>query len=68
MLASILAVTIFLAMFVLIVLDKIEHYLITLGCGLLTIIFVLGICLHSGQAIMEVLNVNQLLAYSWTSI
>ena len=32
MLASILAVTIFLAMFVLIVLDKIEHYLITLGC------------------------------------
>jgi len=44
MLASILAVTIFLAMFVLIVLDKIEHYLITLGCGLLTIIFVLGIC------------------------
>lgn len=65
MLASILAVTIFLAMFVLIVLDKIEHYLITLGCGLLTIIFVLGICLHSGQAIMEVLNVKSIFATSF---
>ena len=65
MLASILAVTIFLAMFVLIVLDKIEHYLITLGCGLLTIIFVLGICLHSGQAIMEVLNVKSIFTTSF---
>lgn len=65
MLASILAVIIFLAMFVLIVLDKIEHHLITLGCGLLTIIFVLGICLHSGQAIMEVLNVKSIFTTSF---
>lgn len=65
MLASILAVTIFLAMFVLIVLDKIEHHLITLGCGLLTIIFVLGIGLHSGQAIMEVLNVKSIFTTSF---
>lgn len=60
MLASIFAVIIFLAMFVLIVMDKIERHYVTLGCGLLTIIIVLGLCMHSGSAIMEVLNVKSI--------
>lgn len=60
MLASIFAVIIFLAMFVLIVMDKIERHYVTLGCGLLTILIVLGLCMHSGSAIMEVLNVKSI--------
>ena len=38
MVAQILAVIIFLAMFVLIVLEVWERHIITLGCGLLTLI------------------------------
>lgn len=58
--AQILAVVIFVAMFILIVLDKIERQYVTLGCGLLTIIFVFGVCMHSGSAIMETLNVKSI--------
>lgn len=58
--AQILAVVIFVAMFILIVLDKIERQYITLGCGLLTIILVFGVCMHSGSAIMETLNVKSI--------
>ncbi len=43
MLAQILAVSIFVIMFFLIVTDKIERHLVTLGCGLLVLIFVFGI-------------------------
>ena len=42
MLAQIFAATIFVAMFVLIVIDKIERQWITLGAGLLTIVIVFG--------------------------
>ena len=37
MLAQIIAVVIFVAMFLLIVMDKIERHIVTLGCGLLTL-------------------------------
>lgn len=52
MLAQILAVTIFIVMFLLIVTDKIERHLTTLGCGLLVLIFVFGIGMqtHNFQA------------------
>lgn len=33
--AQIVAVVIFIAMFILIVIDKIEKHIVTLGCGLL---------------------------------
>lgn len=56
MAAQILAVAIFIAMFVLIVMDKIERQYITLGCGLLTLIVVFGICMHDVNAIVETLN------------
>ena len=43
--AEFLAVAIFIAMFVLIVMDKIERHYVTLGCGALTLIGVFGICI-----------------------
>lgn len=58
--AQILAVVIFLAMFVLIVMDKIERQYITLGCGALTLIGVFGFCLRDINAIWEVLNVRNI--------
>ena len=42
MTAQILALIIFLAMFVLIILEVWDRHLITLGCGLLTLILVFG--------------------------
>jgi Na+/H+ antiporter NhaD/arsenite permease-like protein len=55
-----MAVVIFVSMFVLIVTDKIERQWVTLGCGLLTIIFVFGIGLHSFSAVKETLNLRNI--------
>lgn len=60
MIAQILAVVIFIAMFVLIVIDKIERHYITLGCGFLTLLLVFGVCMHDVNAIVETLNVKQI--------
>lgn len=54
--AAIVAVIIFVAMFILIVLDKIERQYVTLGCAALTLIGVFGICMRDLEAIWEVLN------------
>ena len=54
--AQILAVTIFVVMFILIVMDKIERQYVTLGCGVLTLALVFGLAMHSGSAVMETLN------------
>lgn len=53
--AQIFAVVIFVAMFVLIVMDKIERHYVTLGSGILTLIVVFGICMKSGKAIWNTL-------------
>lgn len=53
--AQIFAVIIFIAMFVLIVMDKIERHYVTLGSGLLTLIVVFGICMRSGKSIWNTL-------------
>ena len=58
MLAEILAVVIFVAMFVLIVMDRYPKHLITLGCGALTSIFVFGVGLHSMEAFLNTLAVR----------
>lgn len=60
MFAEIMAVVIFLAMFVFIVMDKVERHIVTLACAVLTIIFVFGIGLHSFTAIEETLNVRSI--------
>ena len=54
--AQILAVTIFVVMFILIVMDKIERQYVTLGCGVLTLALVFGLAMHSESAVMETLN------------
>jgi Na+/H+ antiporter NhaD/arsenite permease-like protein len=56
--AEIVAVVIFVAMFALIISDKIERHIVTLGCAAATIIGVFGICMHSLDAIWEVLNLR----------
>ncbi|MDE5620217.1 MAG: citrate transporter [Ruminococcus sp.] len=53
--AQIFAVVIFVAMFVLIVMDKIERHYVTLGSGILTLIVVFGICMKSGKAVWNTL-------------
>ena len=54
------AIIIFVAMFILIISDKIERHYVTLGCGALTLIVVFGLIMHSGSAIMETLNVKSI--------
>ncbi len=56
--AQICAAVIFVVMFVLIVMDKIERHLVTLGCGLLTLVAVFGIFMQSGTAIWETLSLS----------
>ena len=54
--AQVLAVVIFIAMFVLVVMEKIERQYITLGCGAVMILVVFGIVMHSPDAIWKTLN------------
>lgn len=56
MISQIVAAVIFVAMFILIVLDKIERHYVTLGCGVLTLGLVFGLCMKSGDAIIQTLN------------
>lgn len=58
MAAQIIAVVIFVLMFVLIVTEKIPRHFATLGCGALMLIVVFGICMKSSEAIMETLNLK----------
>ncbi len=58
LLAQILAVVIFIAMFVLIVMEKFERQYITLGCGGIMILLVFGAVMRSWSAIWETLNVS----------
>ena len=56
--AQIFAVIIFVAMFIMIVLDKIERHYVTLGSGVLTLVVVFGICMRNGKAILDTLAVK----------
>ena len=60
LLAQILAVVIFVIMFTLIILEVFERHYITLACGLLTMLLVFGLGLHSWQACWETLNVSKI--------
>ncbi len=60
MLAQVLAVVIFIAMFVLIVTEIVERHIITLASGLLTLILVFGIGMQSMEAVMATLNVKSI--------
>ena len=58
MLAQVLAIIIFLAMFLLIILEIWERQWITLACGLLTLLLIFGLGMHSMGAIMRTLNLQ----------
>ncbi len=60
MVAQILVVLIFLAMFVLIVTEIWERHVITLACGALTLLFVFGCCMRSMSAILTTLNIQSI--------
>ncbi len=53
--AQIFAVVIFVGMFLMVVLDKIERHYVTLGSGALMLIVVFGICMRSGRAVWDTL-------------
>lgn len=56
MVGQIVAVGIFLLMFLLVILEVIERHMVTLLCAAATIIFVFGVCLRSVDALVETLN------------
>ena len=60
MVAKVLALIIFLVMFLLIVTEKIERQYVTLGCGAIMLIVVFGICMRSPQAIFDTLNFHSI--------
>lgn len=61
LIAQIVAVLIFVIMFVLIIMDKIERHIVTLCCGLATMVMVFGICMKSFDAFWETLNVANII-------
>ena len=54
--AQMMAVIIFVLMFLLIITEKVERHVVTLVCGFLTLLFVFGIGMHSVNAIIDTLN------------
>ena len=58
MLAQVVAIIIFIAMFVFIVSEIVERHVVSLICALLTIVFVFGLGMHSMTAILETLNLK----------
>ncbi len=69
MIAKILAVVIFLAMFAMIITEKVERHIVTLVSGILVLVVVFGICMHSSTAVMDTLNVKSIftLNFWWGS-
>lgn len=57
LIAKIVAVLIFVVMFVLIIMDKIERHIVTLCCGLATLVLVFAISMKSFDAVWSTLNV-----------
>lgn len=66
--AQIVAIVIFVAMFVLIIMDKIEKHYVTLGCGALTLVAVFGICMHDMEKLWHVVNLRSLLTLEFWRI
>ena len=56
--AQITAIVIFVAMFLMIISEKIERHWVTLGGALMTMICVFGLAMRSKEALLEVLNIR----------
>jgi Na+/H+ antiporter NhaD/arsenite permease-like protein len=63
--ARVLAILIFVVMFAMIIMDKIEKHYVTLTCGLLTIVLVFGLGLHSMTAVTDTLNLHSIIKTSF---
>lgn len=59
-LAQIVAIIIFITMFVLIVMDRFEKHHITLVCGVITLTMVFGVIMNDGDAIIQTLNLHNI--------
>ncbi len=60
MLTQVVAVIIFIAMFLFIVTEIVERHVVSLVCALLTVLFVFGLGMHSMTAVIETLNVKSI--------
>lgn len=60
MLSQILAAIIFIAMFIIIVLEITERHIISSICAILTLVLVFGVGMHSMTAIMDTLNIKSI--------
>lgn len=60
--AQIASVAIFLVMFLLLVTEKFPRHLVTLACGLATLVIVFGICMQDPAAIAESLSLKSFIA------
>ncbi len=60
MTAQIVAILIFIVMFLMIVTEVFERHIITLGSGLLMLTVVFGLCMHSMEAVLETLNIHSI--------
>ena len=58
MFAQIIAICIFAAMFLLIILDKFERHYVTLGSAALVLVLVFGAAMRSMSAVWETLNLG----------
>lgn len=58
--SQITAILIFLIMFGLIITEKVERHITTLVCAAVTLLLVFGVCMHSGEAMRRVLNVDSI--------
>ena len=58
--AQILAIVIFVLMFLLIITEVFERHIITMAAGLLTLILVFGIGMHSPDAMLHTLNFQEI--------
>ena len=56
--SQILAIIIFLVMFALVIWDRIEKHLVTLGCAFLTLVLVFGLSMRSMEAVSTTLNLK----------
>ena len=65
--AQIAAILIFVVMFVLIIMDKIERHYVTLGCGAITLVLVFGFIMHDFGAIWHTLALENIthLGFWW---
>ena len=63
--AQLAASVIFIVMFVLIVSERIERHIVTLGCALLTLVVVFGLCMQSSDAVLEALSFHSFVKVSF---